>query len=77
MKEMKMEEIEITVDGVLLSISFETETYSLEPYSWGVSRGTETDIYVNSVCVCGVDIMPLLSDEKIEEIEEKVRENLE
>lgn len=72
-----MEEIEITVDGVLLSISFETETYSLEPYSWGVSRGTETDVYVNSVCVGGVDIMPLLSDEKIEEIEEKVKENLE
>ena len=74
---MKMEEIEITVDGVLLSISFETETYSLEPYSWGFSRGTVMDIYVNSVCVGGVDIMPLLSVEKIVEIEGKVRENLE
>lgn len=71
-----MNEIEITVDDVLLSVSFETETYSLEPYSWGGSRGTETDIYIDAVCVGGVDIMPLLSEEKIEEIEEKIRENL-
>ena len=72
-----MNEIEITVDGVLLSVSFETETYSLEPYSWGVSRGTETDVYVNSVRVGGVDIKALLDEEKIEEIEEKIKENLE
>ena len=71
-----MDEIEITVNGVLLSVSFETETYEREPYSWGVSRGTETEVYVDSVCVGGVDISALLSEEKMKEIEDEVLVNL-
>lgn len=72
-----MDEITITVDGVLLTVRFEAETYEREPYSWGVSRGTETDVDIDAVFVGGVDILSLLSDEKIEEIEEKIRDNLE
>ena len=72
-----MDEITITVDGVLLTVRFEAETYSREPYSWGGSRGTETDVDIYAVFVGGVDILSLLYDEKIEEIEEKIRDNLE
>ena len=73
---MNEREVEITVDGVELTVRFESDTYDLEPYSWGCSRGTETEVNIYAVLSGGVDIMPLLSDGKIEEIEEKIRENL-
>ena len=71
-----MKWIDITVDGVPLSVRFEVETYQREPFSWGASRGEDTDIEIDAVYVGDVDITKLLTEEKIEEIEEIVEEEL-
>ena len=71
-----MKWIDITVDGVPLSVRFEVETYQREPFSWGASRGEETDIEIDAIYVGDVDITKLLPEEKIEEIEEIVEEEL-
>lgn len=62
---------------VPIDVTYELDVYDREPYSWGGSRGTETDVIVLGVFVGETDIMPLLSESTIEEIEEKIRENLE
>ena len=71
-----MKWIDITVDGVNLSVRFEVETYQREPFSWGASRGEETEIEIDAIYVGDVDITKLLTEEKIEEIEEIVEEEL-
>ena len=71
-----MKWIDITVDGVPLSVRFEVETYQREPFSWGASRGEDTEIEIDAIYVGDVDITKLLSEEKIEEIEEIVEEEL-
>ena len=71
-----MKWIDITVDGVPLSVRFEVETYQREPFSWGASRGEETEIEIDAIYVGDVDITKLLPEEKIEEIEEIVEEEL-
>ena len=71
-----MKWIDITVDGVHLSVRFEVETYQREPFSWGASRGEDTDIEIDAIYVGDVDITKLLPEEKIEEIEEIVEEEL-
>ena len=71
-----MKWIDITVDGVPLSVRFEVETYQREPFSWGASRGEDTDIEIDAIYVGDVDITKLLTEEKIEEIEEIVKEEL-
>ena len=71
-----MKWIDITVDGVPLSVRFEVETYQREPFSWGASRGEDTEIEIDAVYVGDVDITKLLTEEKIEEIEEIVEEEL-
>ena len=71
-----MKWIDITVDGVPLSVRFEVETYQREPFSWGASRGEDTEIEIDAIYVGDVDITKLLPDEKIEEIEEIVEEEL-
>lgn len=71
-----MKWIDITVDGVNLSVRFEVETYQREPFSWGASRGEETEIEIDAIYVGDVDITKLLPEEKIEEIEEIVEEEL-
>ena len=71
-----MKWIDITVDGVNLSVRFEVETYQREPFSWGASRGEDTEIEIDAIYVGDVDITKLLSEEKIEEIEEIVEEEL-
>ena len=71
-----MKWIDITVDGVPLSVRFEVETYQREPFSWGASRGEETEIEIDAIYVGDVDITKLLTEEKIEEIEEIVEEEL-
>ena len=71
-----MKWIDITVDGVPLSVRFEVETYQREPFSWGASRGEDTDIEIDAIYVGDVDITKLLPEEKIEEIEEIVEEEL-
>ena len=71
-----MKWIDITVDGVPLSVRFEVETYQREPFSWGASRGEDTEIEIDAVYVGDVDITKLLTEEKIEEIEEIVKEEL-
>lgn len=71
-----MKWIDITVDGVNLSVRFEVETYQREPFSWGASRGEDTEIEIDAIYVGDVDITKLLPEEKIEEIEEIVEEEL-
>ena len=71
-----MKWIDITVDGVPLSVRFEVETYKREPFSWGASRGEDTEIEIDAIYVGDVDITKLLPEEKIEEIEEIVEEEL-
>lgn len=71
-----MKWIDIAVDGVPLSVRFEVETYQREPFSWGASRGEDTEIEIDAVYVGDVDITKLLTEEKIEEIEEIVKEEL-
>ena len=71
-----MKWIDITVDGVPLSVCFEVETYQREPFSWGASRGEDTEIEIDAIYVGDVDITKLLPEEKIEEIEEIVEEEL-
>ena len=71
-----MKWIDITVDGVNLSVRFDVETYQREPFSWGASRGEETEIEIDAIYVGDVDITKLLPEEKIEEIEEIVEEEL-
>ena len=71
-----MKWIDITVDGVPLSVRFEVETYQREPFSWGASRGEDTEIEIDAIYVGDVDITKLLTEEKIEEIEEIVEEEL-
>ena len=71
-----MKWIDITVDGVNLSVRFEVETYQREPFSWGASRGEDTEIEIDAIYVGDVDITKLLPDEKIEEIEEIIEEEL-
>ena len=71
-----MKWIDITVDGVPLSVRFEVETYQREPFSWGASRGEDTEIEIDAIYVGDVDITKLLPEEKIEEIEEIVEEEL-
>ena len=71
-----MKWIDITVDGVPLSVRFEVETYQREPFSWGASRGEDTEIEIDAIYVEDVDITKLLPEEKIEEIEEIVEEEL-
>ena len=66
-----MKWIDITVDGVPLSVRFEVETYQREPFSWGASRGEDTDIEIDAIYVGDVDITKLLPEEKIEEIVEE------
>ena len=71
-----MKWIDITVDGVHLSVRFEVERYQREPFSWGASRGDDTEIEIDAIYVGDVDITKLLPEEKIEEIEEIVEEEL-
>ena len=71
-----MKWIDITVDGVNLSVRFEVETYQREPFSWGASRGEDTEIEIDAIYVGDVDITKLLPEEKIEEIEEIIEEEL-
>ena len=71
-----MKWIDITVDGVPLSVRFEVETYQREPFSWGASRGEDTEIEIDAIYVGDVDITKLLPEEKIEEIEKIVEEEL-
>ena len=71
-----MKWIDITVDGVNLSVRFEVETYQREPFSWGASRGEDTEIEIDAIYVGDVDITKLLPEEKIKEIEEIVEEEL-
>ena len=71
-----MKWIDITVDGVHLSVRFEFERYQREPFSWGASRGEDTEIEIDAIYVGDVDITKLLPEEKIEEIEEIVEEEL-
>lgn len=71
-----MKWIDITVDGVPLSVRFEVETYQREPFSWGASRGEDTEIEIDAIYVGDVDITKLLPEEKIEEIKEIVEEEL-
>ena len=71
-----MKWIDITVDGVNLSVRFEVERYQREPFSWGASRGEDTEIEIDAIYVGDVDITKLLPEEKIEEIEEIVEEEL-
>lgn len=71
-----MKWIDITVDGVNLSVRFEVETYQREPFSWGASRGEDMEIEIDAIYVGDVDITKLLPEEKIEEIEEIVEEEL-
>ena len=71
-----MKWIDITVDGVPLSVRFEGETYKREPFSWGAARGEDTEIEIDAIYVGDVDITKLLPEEKIEEIEEIVEEEL-
>ena len=71
-----MKWIDITVDGVPLSVRFDVETYQREPFSWGASRGEDTEIEIDAIYVGDVDITKLLPEEKIEEIEEIVEEEL-
>lgn len=71
-----MKWIDITVDGVNLSVRFDVETYQREPFSWGASRGEDTEIEIDAIYVGDVDITKLLPEEKIEEIEEIVEEEL-
>ena len=71
-----MKWIDITVDGVNLSVRFEVETYQREPFSWGASRGEDTEIEIDAIYVGDVDITKLLPEEKIEEIKEIVEEEL-
>ena len=44
-----MKWIDITVDGVPLSVRFEVETYKREPFSWGASRGEDTEIEIDAI----------------------------
>ena len=63
--------------NVHIGVSYELDVYDREPYSWGGSRGTETDVIVLDVSVGTTNIMPLLSESTIEEIAEHIKENLE
>ena len=69
-----MRRIDITVDGVDLSVRFDVETYQREPFSWGASRGEETDVEIDAVFAGEIDITKLLSEGKLEEIKEIVNE---
>ena len=71
-----MKWIDITVDSVPLSVRFDVERYQREPFSWGASRGEDTEIEIDAIYVGDVDITKLLPEEKIEEIEEIVEEEL-
>ena len=51
-----MKWIDITVDGVNLSVRFEVERYQREPFSWGASRGEDTEIEIDAIYVGDVDI---------------------
>ena len=63
--------------NVHIGVSYELDVYDREPYSWGGSRGTETDVIVLSVHVRDIDIMPMLPESTVEEIAERIKENLE
>ena len=63
--------------GVPIGVTYELDVYDREPYSWGGSRGTETDVIVLDVSVGTTNIMPLLPESTIEEIAEIIKENLE
>ena len=63
--------------NVPIGVTYELDVYDREPYSWGGSRGTETDVIVLEVSVGTTNIMPLLSESTIEEIAEHIKENLE
>ena len=64
----------VTYCGVELTVKYEKERYEREPYSWGQSRGYETEYVVYSVLVNDVDIIGLLSQQQIEEIEEIIKD---
>ena len=63
--------------NVPIGVTYELDVYDREPYSWGGSRGTETDVIVLSVFVGETDIMPMLPESTVEEIAERIKENLE
>lgn len=44
----------VYIEGVNFTIELETETYPAEPYSWGGSRGSETEI--TSMEIVGVQV---------------------
>lgn len=63
--------------GVPIGVTYELDVYDREPYPWGGSRGTETDVIVLDVSVGTTNIMPMLPESTIEEIAEIIKENLE
>lgn len=63
--------------NVHIDVAYELDVYDREPYSWGGSRGTETDVIVLEVSVGTTNIMPMLPESTIEEIAEHIKENLE
>lgn len=65
----------ITVKNILINVEYEVDSYQLEPFSTGISRGSDYDVYVTSVKVDGSDtnIIDLLSTDMIETIEEEIR----
>lgn len=44
----------VYIEDVSFTLEGKTETYSAEPYSWGGSRGTETE--VTSIGIIGVQV---------------------
>lgn len=65
----------VTVNNILLDVEYEVDSYQLEPFSTGISRGSDYDVYVTSVKVDGSDtnIIDLLSTDMMETIEEEIR----
>ena len=65
---MMSNETTVEVCGIDLTVEYESERVEREPYSWGESRGYDTEIDIISVKINDVDICPLLSEDAIERI---------